>query len=189
MVLDDAAWAHVRRLWTETNEPRTRIALRFGVAPSTIFQRALKEGWPKRPAAPGRGASRPAQLEPDASEPGAQAKPKRRRPAKRRAPVPREERVKRMLAIIDLQLEQQETDMAKGDELTVQDKERLGRQFKNIIASLEKITEAQSGIEKARAARDDTHAPDASETETMRREIAERLERLNAQWLARKDSE
>lgn len=89
-----------------------------------------------------------------------------------------------MLAIIDLQLEQLERDMASSDELTVQDKERLGRSLGTIIGSLEKVMEVNAEHEKQNAARNGPIANDEQETERLRSEIAERLERLNAQWLA-----
>lgn len=89
-----------------------------------------------------------------------------------------------MLAIIDLQLEQLEKDMTSSDELTVQDKERLGRQFAGAIGSLEKVMEVASEHEKARAKRDGTSAAGDRSADDLRHEIAERLDRLNAQWLA-----
>lgn len=186
MVVDEATWAEIRRAWSETNEPANMLAVRFQVSTSAIGRRAIREGWPKRPPKAKRLVPKP---RPEAAAVTPPARKEQRTQTKPREPATPQTRVRRMLAIIDLQLEQLERDMASSEELTVQDKERLGRQFGGVIGSLEKVMEVASDNEKTRAAKDGTNGAGARAAEELRHEIAERLERLNAQWLAHEKPE
>ena len=91
-----------------------------------------------------------------------------------------------MLGIIDLQLDQMESRMTSGQPMTTQDEERQARAFAAIAGNLEKVTEAAGDI--FRDPEQETSGNGDLDAERMRREIAERLERLNAQWLARQSS-
>lgn len=183
MSVDDAAWAEIKRLWLETDLSARALADKFAVSASSIARRARTEGWTPHPSRAERSAAASRQAAIRASR-KADESCKRSAPLRRRKPVAPEVRVRRMLAIIDLQLEQLERDMTSGEELTVQDKERLGRQFSGAIGSLEKVMEVASEHEKARTARGGDTAESRRTADDLRHEIAERLDRLNAQWLA-----
>lgn len=72
---------------------------------------------------------------------------------------------------------------------TAQDQERLARAFSTVVGRLEVVTDlmpaAGKGPEQSRESDDDKRR----ETERLRSEIAERLERLNEKWLAQSKSE
>jgi hypothetical protein len=185
-ILDTETWAEIRKAYVETTEPISQIAARFGIYRSTIQARASKEGW-ERPA-PGSRIVRP----PVAQQPAPNLHALARR-RKRRKPDTAEDRIGRMLGIIDLQLDQMESRMTSGQPMTTQDEERQARAFGAIAGNLEKVTEAASDIfreaghDGAANGHGDGRGLEAqrAEAERLRREIAERLERLNAQWLAR----
>jgi hypothetical protein len=178
-------WAEIRRRVVETDEPIRRIGARFHVAHSTISQRALLEDWPRHP-------SRVVRVRPAPPAVGAVAetapKKRRRRSFKRREPAAPEARNRRMLVIMDLQLEQLEKDMASIDTLTPQERERLGREFAVIVANLAKVKEKSAAHEKATASSAGAAAGANLSAAEFRRQIADRLERLNAKWMARKKS-
>jgi len=184
-ILDAETWAEIRTAYIETTEPISQIAARFGIYRSTIQARAGKEGWERPP--PGLRIVRP----PAGQQPAPNLctlAPRK----KRRKPDTAESRVRRMLGIIDLQLDQMESRMSSGQPLTTQDEERQARAFGRIAGNLEKVTEAAADI-----FRDDEHERSGNghaegggleaqraEAQRLRSEIAERLERLNRQWLA-----
>jgi hypothetical protein len=101
-----------------------------------------------------------------------------------REPDCAEARIRRMLGIIDLQLDQMESRMSSGQPMTTHDEERQARAFGAIAGNLEKVTEAAADI--FRDAGHESAGNGKLDAERMRREIAERLERLNQQWLAQR---
>ena len=186
-ILDAETWAEIRKAYVETAEPIRRIAARYGISHSTISNRALRESWPDRPP-PGEHVWAPPPLEPVA-KPGRHAMGAR---DEARAPDTADARITRMLGIIDLQLDQMESRMTSGQPMTTQDEERQARAFGAIAGNLEKVTEAAADIfrEGGHDAAGNGHLDGGGledrrlDAERIRREIAERLERLNAQWLA-----
>jgi hypothetical protein len=182
MKVDEATWAEIRRLYAETDEPAQRIALRFNVAPSTLSQRAMKEGWPKEHRLGKRVTLSPPPLSappPDVpAETNSETKKKRRRARKPREPMTHEERIRRLLTLIDIQLEQLEHDMTSKEHMTEQESVRAARRYDAVVGSLEKVTEIDTQYVRTGS------AGQSSSADELRREIAERLERLNAQWLA-----
>ncbi len=172
MALTKATWAGIRRLYEAGEAPKT-LAERFGVTLRTVKKHARDEGW--RVAAP-----------PAASEP----------PALRESVTSRDQNgvlIRRLYRAISVKLEHMETRMANGETRSAQDEERESRALATMIRNFEKVTEVAADFERARepgapetgasAAR--SRAPDA---ERMRREIAERLERLNRERDARGDA-
>ncbi len=158
-----------------------RIAARYGVAHSTVAAHVVNEGWVERKPAGVRVVPKPA---PDASAPepaGALVALAVER-FEPREPDTAETRIRRMLGIIDLQLDLMERHMTSGQPVTTQDLERQARAFGAIAGNLEKVTEAAADI--FRDPGQDGAADGARDADSIRREIAERLERLNAQWLA-----
>ena len=67
-----------------------------------------------------------------------------------REPDTAEARIRRMLGIIDLQLDQMESRMSSGQPMTTQDEERQARAFGAIAGNLEKVTEAAADIFRER---------------------------------------
>lgn len=185
MRVDEATWAAIRRAYTETTEPVYRMAVRFQVGRTTIHQRALAEGWPPRPSCAVHVTPAPLpqvateQVSPapvDGDVAAALSLPSRE-------PETPEARVARLLRIIDLQLERMESRMRSSKPMSAQDEERHVRAVDTTVEVLEKVGEIATDATKPRRR---GRKPDAAaaDTERMRREIAERLERLNAQWLA-----
>jgi hypothetical protein len=90
----------------------------------------------------------------------------------------------RLVAAIDMKLEQLErrmtSDLAVGEDATAIDHEREARAIGALIDNLEKITEIETGIGNASAKSGSaTSATDlADEADRCRRELAERLHRI-----------
>lgn len=156
MALDETAWAAIEKAYVETEELLADLGKRFGISASQISHRALVYGWPSRWARMGR-------------------KPRRKTMSTRKA---RDQLIHRLYRAIDLKLERLETRMESGEELTPAETERNLRALATMIGGFEKVAEVAFDAEKERKGatkRKKTSAPDA---ERMRREIAERLERL-----------
>ena len=163
-----------------------RIAARYGVAHSTVAAHVVNEGWVERKPAGVRVVPKPA---PDASAPepaGALVALAVER-FEPREPDTAETRIRRMLGIIDLQLDLMERHMTSGQPVTTQDLERQARAFGAIAAKVEASGAHALEHGKSSPAKADP-AGRAETIERMRREIAERLERLNAEWLAQQKS-
>ena len=83
----------------------------------------------------------------------------------------------RLYRAISLKLEHMEKRMASGESRSAQDEERESRALATLINNFEKVTEAVAGLDKdGDAARKPGRT--GADAERMRREIAERLERL-----------
>jgi hypothetical protein len=114
---------------------------------------------------------------------------KGRRPAKARAPSEPESEsvgtlptrrarralIGRLYRAISLKLEHMEMRMASGEARSAQDEERESRALASLISNFEKVTEAVAELDQDRQS---TRAGAGADAERMRREIAERLERL-----------
>ncbi len=177
MRLDEASWAAIRHALTETDESKVAIARSYGIAVSTIARHAAKEGWKRRPNV---GAPTP-------KSPALAAGRPRVAVAVGQGSERPEVRLARMMGLVDMQLEKLERRMGSPDGTTPQDEERDIRTLNATIGCLEKITEVGTELAKTRTAEGGA-AAGAHETERLRREIVERLERLNAQWLAHEKS-
>ena len=88
--------------------------------------------------------------------------------------------IARLYRDISLKLEHMETRMASGDPRSAQDEERESRALATLINNFEKVTEAVAELDKDGSGRRRAGAGAGADAELMRREIAERLERLGS---------
>jgi hypothetical protein len=178
MPVDETTWAEIRRAYEAEPEPVTVIARRFPVSVSSIYRRAKQEGW-QRPQSV--VAKAPAIRQGRVGDDGP-VKDRRQKTSVSRAlrRVSERDVIARLYRAIDDKLKQWEARMGSGKELSAAESERETRELGVMIRSFEKVTEFATEIENRRK----TAAPEpisAADAERMRAEIAERLERLNAQ--------
>ena len=83
----------------------------------------------------------------------------------------------RLYRAISLKLEHMEKRMASGEARSAQDEERESRALATLITNFEKVTEAVAELDKDG---DKQRTRVGADAERMRREIAERLERLGS---------
>jgi hypothetical protein len=83
----------------------------------------------------------------------------------------------RLYRAISLKLEHMEKRMASGEARSAQDEERESRALASLINNFEKVTEAVAELDTDG---DKQRARVGADAERMRREIAERLERLGS---------
>jgi hypothetical protein len=164
----------VRAAYADAAVPLKEIAARFGMTPQRIVAKATKDGWTGRERAAkarGRSDARPPR-KPQANDASK---------GKNRVPLPtrgaQRALIGRLYRAISLKLEHMEKRMASGEARSAQDEERESRALATLINNFEKVTEAGAELDKDRDASraSGRGGPDA---ERMRREIAERLERL-----------
>lgn len=185
MQVDEDTWAAVRRAYADASVPLAEIAKRYGLTPLRIGARAKQEGWAGREERQRRSsgsAKRSASKKADASAAPATRRPKDVLPTRgaQRALIGR------LYRAISLKLEHMEERMASGDSRSAQDEERESRALATLISNFEKVTEAVAGLDKDRVAGRATGV--GADAERMRREIAERLERLGSGGATRKPS-
>ncbi|MCU0955298.1 MAG: hypothetical protein MUC37_11985 [Hyphomicrobium sp.] len=193
VVLDDEAWEVVRAAYEDTDEAVHRIALRFGIDRRRIFDRAARFGWRMRsertvrrladvpprviePPRPRAAAVRPNENCADTDKNCSSAMPvDPDRPAESHG-----QRLERLHRIIDRLLARLESTMDHN--MTPQDQEKAARAISQTVAAVERVTELANAQGKVPET-DGGQSHDRAEAERMRREIAERLERLSAKWL------
>lgn len=182
MQVDDETWAAVRHAYADDAAPLAEIAARFGLTPQRIVARARKEGWPARSArVPAKKAKARTAAASPAPGAGAAARPSA-------LPTRRAQRalIARLYRAISLKLEHMEKRMASGDARSAQDEERESRALATLISNFEKVTEAVADLDRDREAGGSRgRAGAGADAERMRREIAERLERLGGGGTAR----
>lgn len=165
MQVDDETWAAVRSAYETASGSLAEIGAPFGLSRQRIAARAKKEGWPKRPDSP----------RPRTGAEGAASE----RSKNRALPTRKTQRalIARLYDAINLKLEHMEARMASGKVRSAQDEERENRALATLINNFEKVTEAVAELDRnkprARAA-----GRVGADAERMRREIADRLERL-----------
>ncbi|WP_339084324.1 hypothetical protein [Hyphomicrobium sp. ghe19] len=129
---------------------------------------------PKRAASKGASASKTKAVASDVA-----AKPARSGPARKTATPTRAKPnalVQRVYNTIDGEL----TKLEKQKGLTSQDRERASRALSQMVNALEKAVEMQRVMTKRKPTGGDAKSKEAlAHAENLRREIAERLERLN----------
>lgn len=168
MQVDDETWAEVRRAYEEGRISLSEMGKRFGLTRQRIGAKAKKEGWTRGDQQ--RSAS--------SAQKVASSEPKNET---RRTVLPtrgaQRALIGRLYRAISLKLEHMETRMASGESRSAQDEERESRALATLINNFEKVTEAVAGLDKDRDATR-TAGRASTDAERMRREIAERLERL-----------
>jgi hypothetical protein len=170
MQVDDHTWAAVRRAYADPSVPLGEIAERYGLTAMRIGARAKRENWPGREA---RTSSR--RTAPAAPGDNTKAKPSRAGALPTRGA--QRALIGRLYRAISLKLEHMEKRMASGKARSAQDEERESRALATLISNFEKVTEAVAELDHDGNARTAGAGADA---ERMRREIAERLERLGS---------
>ena len=180
MQVDDETWAAVRRAYENPSETLTEIAARFTLSRQRIVARAKKEGWPQRPAARRRRGVGASAAQPETTPAVTEKEANTKAPVRQTGLPTRGAKralIGRLYRAISLKLEHMEMRMASGEVRSAQDEERESRALATLINNFEKVTEAVAELD-----RDKTRARAAgrvgADAERMRREIAERLERL-----------
>ncbi|MDQ8697260.1 hypothetical protein [Hyphomicrobium sp. LHD-15] len=194
MQVDDETWAAVRAAYADAAVPLKEIAVRFGLTPLAIGARAKREGWAGREQRQRSQQGRKSKVKKSGSKrqdpkPVSDRDRSRQEPAgveatttqRRRDRLPtrdaRKSIVGRLYRAISLKLEHMEKRMASGDPRSAQDEERESRALATLINNFEKVTEAVAELDQDGGASYAASAAGA-DAERMRREIAERLERL-----------
>lgn len=168
MLVDDPAWAEVRRLYVETNVPVREIARRFELSESAIFARRAFENWPARSAR--RRAVRTADENADAGGKIRASRGEHRHQAL----------VRRLYTAIDLRLQLMEKRMRDGETLPATEEEREARGLGSLVRSLEKVLQIDPTPEKSGAGGTSEKSGTGTDIERRRHAIAERLEKLEA---------
>ncbi|PPD28851.1 MAG: hypothetical protein CTY20_08380 [Hyphomicrobium sp.] len=191
IILNTAQWAEVRRLYESGEGTVHGIAQAFGISDRNILYRAKRESWLRRAGVRG--------LQVGDKGPNTPVPPGHPTRAVRQALI------RRLYKAIDMKLKHWEDRMARGEDLTAADSERMAKEITTMINGFETVAETEGAIEKrdAQSAAGGTAAhgrpanrrgrggassaggapatPDvsvAADAERMRIEIAERLERL-----------
>lgn len=157
-----APWDEIARLYREGEAAISAIERQFGLSKGTLSRRARKLGW-----------ARPKAAKPKASQPETDKAPAQ--VAKTIKPLGL---VKRIYNTIDKEL----TKLEEQRGASSQDRERASRALSQMVSSLEKAVEMQREMTKEsgrKASGTDKEA--LKDAEDLRRDIAERIERLRKQ--------
>lgn len=175
MDVDDAAWAEARRLYATGTLSQAAIAAMLGLSAGRIRRRAKREGWVRQDPAGRRRQAKARPTGPVAATRRAEGK------VTRAARCPRAVVVERLYLAIDAKLKRLEARMRSGKALSAADSERETRELGTMVRSFEKVTELAADIDRSQQSPATGRAGvTAADAERMRREIAERLERLDA---------
>lgn len=182
MPIDDATWAQVHAAYIANELTVDEICVQYGIKFQQLYARRSAGKWPLR----GRPNARKKPLDENSPPPTARAA--------------RAQLILRLYNAIDLKLIQMEKLMTNPDPAkptTSADHERETRALTGLIRNFERVTELNSDLtspaRSARTAAASTtdaaasapastsaagSAPNAASTEQLRRDIAQRLERL-----------
>jgi hypothetical protein len=188
VILDADAWAAVRVAYEDTAEPVTRILVRFGIQRHQLYDQIALENWRMRatgilmsaadvppPPTPPLPPARSETAVDETADDGPVADIDR--PVQSHA-----ERMERLYRIIDRLLEKMESNVVKNPNMTAQEQERAARALTSTMTAMERMTDI-ADPKKAPETSDGGKNNDSAEAERMRREIAERLERLSTKLL------
>lgn len=200
----DVPWDEIARAYRDLSIPFAEVCARFGVTTGELKLAAQQRDWPTRGdlrrgvafpplAAPRKGTKSAAKAagrkrgpahavaEPPTGPSGSPPQRDAAKPAKGAQP---QGLVKRIYNTIDKELSKLEEHAGKSS----QDRERASRALSQMVSSLEKAVEMQREIAREsgrkRGGKKDTEA--LKHAEELRREIADRLERLHRQRAAAK---
>ena len=177
-------WTAIRRRYEETQDRIQDICAEAGLDRSRFDARRRRERWRRKNPRPFPGM-RKMPPEPTAapSEPPLPDLPPIA-PRLLATPASRRRLLERLVAAIDMKLEQLErrmtNDLAAGEDATATDHEREARAIGALIDNLEKITEIETGLGNAtgKSGSAATVTDLADEADRCRRELAERLHRI-----------
>lgn len=173
----DLPWDEIARAWNDPEARVAAIAAHFGLSEARLKREAKARNWPRR------GTLRRKPRKSGAKAPGPssdRAKGKTVQMPKAGAPAVKPlGLVKRVYNTIDKELSKLEAHKGASS----QDRERASRALSQMVSSLEKAVEMQREITKeqgrTKAGGKDKEA--LKHAEDLRREIAERLEKLHRQ--------
>jgi hypothetical protein len=185
VVLSDDAWAAIRLAYETTDEAVDAIGVRYGISKDRIYKQLRRENWPRRAdrnlvremvVAPPAVRFVPAADDSQAAEHIPAVPLDEERPAETHA-----QRVERLHRIIDRLLLKLERTMANTPNMLPQDQEKTARAVTQTVTAMERVTELANTQGKVPET-DGGQSHDRAEADRMRREIAERLERLSAKF-------
>jgi hypothetical protein len=176
----EAPWDEIACAWHDVAVPVAQIAVQYGMTPHVLVTTAKARGWPSRgelKRKPAKPAAKSGQAEAKAAATNAQARSGAKAAAQRAKSVNPRTLVNRIYNTIDQELSKLE----QHDGESSQDRERASRALSQMVSSLEKAIEMQREITKAQG-RPQVSGKDKEalkHAEELRREIADRLERLH----------
>ncbi len=178
-ILCDDVWNVIRVAYETTEEPVAAIAGRFGISKSRIYDRAAREKWKKRSDRTRLNLEdvAPADVPPPSDTINADtdvaAACDADRPAETHA-----QRLERLHRIVDRLLARLERTMERNHTMSPQDQEKTARAMTQTVAVVERLTELSNAQGQPPETSDGGKIDERADAERMRREIAERLERL-----------
>lgn len=160
-------WAEIRQAYCESDEIVREIAARFQVCLRTVHKHAAAEGWPRRSERRGRPVGVTGPLAAGGGDPAWKAR------------VTLE---KRLYQVMIRKLAKLEERTESGQAVSPADNEREMREFGTMIRGFEKVKEIGAGDGNSGESGIRSPLGAAVDTERMRQEIADRLERLHRRW-------
>lgn len=193
---DDETWALVRHAYCDTTASVADICRTFSLTSAQLYARRAAEGWPYRGPVqpkpkpkPTASAPAPSPAQPSGSASNAPTAP--HAPAQHSRATPRDLRaalLQRLYNAIDLKLNQLEKHMTSSNDVSSADHERDTRALTSLVRSFERVTEfdpdranrtaAATGPAAADPAASSPVLATAADAERLRRDIAQRLERI-----------
>ncbi len=172
-----AAWAKAEKLYADPEVKYAEIAEVVGLAPIQFSLAAKKRGWPPRIASQSKGKSK------NKTKPGRAKKTKQQTGASDDAPALLVHSVYKTITS-----ELKKLKLQQGD--TSQDRERASRALSQMVNSLGKAIDMHREMTKTPANGSGPEQKDQiAHAEDLRREIAERLERLQRERTCRERSD
>lgn len=189
----EAPWDEIARAWQDAAVPVAQIADKHGLTAAQIKAAARAHGWPTRAqiksARASGGSGRPAGKRPSKT-PAAKRKTVKAKqdaeagpdggPAETAKPRAKSVNAKTLVTRIYTTIDKELSKLEQHDGESSQDRERASRALSQMVTSLEKAVDMQREITKtqgrAQASGKDKEA--LKHAEELRREIADRLERL-----------
>lgn len=171
-----APWEEIALAYADASSSLDDIAGRFGLTRSGLCAAARRLRWPARSKGAGRtGARDGASLAVGVTAARSKSGAKEKRPSKPAAVRPKD-LVRRIYNTIDKEL----TKLERQKGASSQDRERASRALSQMVSSLEKAVEMQRELTKHQTTTATGRDKEAlKHAEELRREIADRLERLH----------
>lgn len=188
----EAPWDEIARAWQDGAIPIAQIADQHGLTQGQLRQAAKARGWPTRAqikkaealsrckAAAKRSPPKKAAA-PRGTPNAAEAEPAQRGPpANTNKPRTKAVNAKTLVTRIYTTIDKELSKLEQHDGESSQDRERASRALSQMVSSLEKAVDMQREITKAqgRAQASGKDKEALKHAEELRREIADRLERL-----------